>query len=633
MRKNAKSWIIVVPVGIIILVFVFFYGFSDVRKGDRDTIIASVGNRKITMAAYRTAYKNMIEFYRTMYKNQFKEDLIEKLGLKQKVLENLIDREILLQEAERQKIYISPEEVRNSIINTQVFQQDGVFSQRVYERVLSYYGVSAMDFEKDKENELKLKILEEMIKNAIKVSEKELRDFYKMQNERVKIDYICFNPIKTQEKPTLSDEEITKFYEEHQEDFRVPEKVKVKYIIFTPEHFQDRVDVTKQEIKEYYETDPELFFEPKTVKAKHILLKVEENTPDEKEEEIKKKAENLLEQLKKDVSFEKLAKKYSEDSASAEKGGDLGYFKKGDMLKPFEETAFSLKPGETSSPVRTQLGYHIIHVEDVKEERTTPFEEASNIIEKEIRKEKAQEAVRKEAKRAFNRLFKSKDIEGYAEKDDFKISETGYFSYGNSPEDMPGKEQFSKEAFALSIGELAPAFAIDQKFFLLKLEDRKESHIPLVGEIKDAIKKEVEKDKKLQITKEKAKQALSQLLEGEETWQDLVKKHDLQIKKAEFKRMGDYISGIGSSKEIKDAAFVLKKTKQYAPKTFLTDKGVLIIRLRERQVPKDSDYEKDKEKTTQTVLQNKKEEVFDQFLQELKLKSELWVNRKILPSV
>ena len=198
---------------------------------------------------------------------------------------------------------------------------------------------------------------------------------------------------------------------------------------------------------------------------------------------------------------------------------------------------------------------------------------------------------------------------------------------------MPGKEQFSKEAFALSIGELAPAFTIDQKFFLLKLEDQKESHIPLVGEIKNAIKKEAEKDKKLQITKEKAKQVLSQLLEGEETWQDLVKKHDLQIKKAEFKRMGDYISGIGSSKEIKDAAFVLKKTKQYAPKTFLTDKGVLIIRLRESQVPKDSDYEKDKEKTTQTVLQNKKEEVFDKFLQELKLKSELWVNRKILPSV
>ena len=106
-------------------------------------------------------------------------------------------------------------------------------------------------------------------------------------------------------------------------------------------------------------------------------------------EEDRKKAMDILDQLNKGEKFETLAKKYSEDPSSAEKGGDLGYFKKGQMVKPFEETAFSLKPGETSSPVRTQFGFHIIRVEDKKQAGTKPLEEVKSEIEEDIRKSTA----------------------------------------------------------------------------------------------------------------------------------------------------------------------------------------------------------------------------------------------------
>lgn len=633
MRKKAKSWIIVVPVGIIILVFVFFYGFSDVRKQGKDIVIASVGDRRITIDEYRTAYKNTIEFYRNIYKNQFTEDMIEKMGLKQQVLEELIDREILLKEAERLDIRVTPEEVRKAIVSSPLFQENGVFSQRLYKRVLGFYGISAVDYERDKEKELKLKTIEMMIKSPVKVSEKELRDIYNVQNEKVKIDYVCFDPEKTEEKPEISENEIGAYYEKNREDFRVPEKVKARYIVFDPKDFESRVEITQEEIDEYYQSDPEQFFEPHQVKARHILLKVEKDASAEKEEEIKKKANNILERLKKGESFAKLAEKHSEDTASAEKGGELGYFKKGDMVKPFEETAFSLKPGETSSPVKTKYGFHLIRVEDVKEARTKPLEEVKDIIEKDLREEKAREFVRKEARRAFNRLFKSREIEQYAEKNDFKLLATDYFPHGKAPADMPGKELFSREAFLLSPGEMAPAFAIGQKYFLLKLEDRKESHIPAVKEVKDEIVKEVQKEKRLQMAKDRANKVLSQLMEGKERWESLEKKYDLKVKETESRRTGDYVSGLGKAKELKEAAFRLEETKQFAPRTFQTNRGIVIMRLKEKQVPEDADFEKEKEKITESVIQNKKKEIFDQFLQNLKSKSELWVNTKLLPTI
>jgi peptidyl-prolyl cis-trans isomerase D len=633
MRKKAKSWIIIVPVGIIILVFVFFYGFSDVRKKGKETVIASVGNRKISMTEYNNACKNMIQFYRNVYKNELSEDMIKNMGIKQKVLEDLIDRELLLQEAQRLEVRITPDQVKNTIKNTPTFQENGAFSQRLYEKVLSYYGITALDYERDREKELIIKTLEEMIKGPVKVSEKELRDIYSLQNEKVKIEYICFDPRKIEQKPAVSEEDLLAYYEKNKEDFRVPEMVKVKYISFVPKDFEKRVNITKEEIEEYYQTDPEQFFEPHQVKARHILLKLEKDISQEKEEKVRNKAKDILEKLKRGESFEKLAREFSKDTATAEKGGDLGYFKKGQMVKPLEETAFSLKPGETSSPIKTKYGYHIIRVEDIKQARTKPLEEAQEVIENDLKKEKAQELVRKEARRAFNRLFKSRNLAEYAKKNDLKLSETNYFSYGKSLEDMPGKELFSREAFTLSQGELAPAFAIGQKYILLKLEEKKESQVPPLERVKEAIKTEVEKEKKKEIAKQRAEKALSLLMEGKQLWEDLEKKPDLEIKEAEVTRTGKHISGIGNAEELIAAAFELEKEKKLAASVFQTDPGSVLVRLKEKIVPENSVFEKQKEDIKKTTLQKKQMEVFDRFMQEIKSRSDYWVNRKLLPSV
>ena len=625
MREKAGSWIIKVLFGIIVIVFVFFYGFSSLRKPDKDTTIAKVGNHKITMSQYQTAYKNTMEMYRSLYKNQFNEEMMEKLGLKQKVLEDLIGREMLLQEAERRAIRVTEDEIKNSIVRMPMFQQDGSFSEAMYKRALNYYGLTATEFEKDKERELMLRALENIVTRSAKVSDQELRDMYKMQQEKVKIGYLCFEPEKIKDTYSIPDADVKNYYDLHKEQFREPEKVKAKYIIFDPASFEKTVEVTAKEIEEYYETESDQYFEPKKIKARHILLKSENK---EKDAEVFKQSEALAAQVAKGEDFEKLAKKFSEDKATAEKGGDLGYFKKGDMTKPFEEAAFAMKPGDISKPVKSQFGWHIIKVEDVKEARSKPLEEVKESIEAEMRKEKAQLVVEKEAKRAFNRLFKSKNLEEFAQETGMKVQETGFFIYGKAPEDEPGKENFSKEVFALAKGELSPTFAVGQKYYIVRLEDKRESQIAPLDEVKTAITAEIEKEKKLVAAKVNAEKLLMDLVQGKQQWEEAAKKAGLEIKEAEVLAIGEYIQGIGQSKEIREAVFSLDQTKPYGASPYRADKGIVIIKLQERIAPTDADFAKEKDRMAQTLLQTKQRELFDQFLQGLKAKADTWVDKK-----
>ena len=625
MRENAGSWIIKVIFGIIVVVFVGFYGFSDLRKAGKDTTIAKVGNRKITMTQYQTAYKNTLEMYRSQFKGQFNEEMMEKIGLKQKVLEDLIGREVLLQEAEKRSIKVSEDEVKNAILSMPMFQQDGSFSEPMYQRALNYYGITAAEFQKDKERELVLKALESIITGSAKVSEQELRDMYRLQQEKVKIGYMCFEPDKIKESVTIAEADIKKYYDGHKEEFRQPEKVKVKYIVFDPEQFEKTAEVTPRDIEEYYQADTEQFSEPQKVRARQILLKSDNK---EKDGEVFKKAEALVEKIKKGEDFEKLAMKVSEDKATAGKGGDMGYFKKGEMAKPLEAAAFALKKDEVSQPVKSQYGWHIIKVEDITEARTKPLAEVKDAIESEIRKDKAQQIVEKEARRTFNRLFKSKNLEEFAKETGMAVQETGYFIFGASPVDAPGKEVFSKEAFALEKGELSSAFAVGQKYFILRQEDKRGAQIPPLDEVKQSITVALEKEKKFAAAKVLAEKVLMDLAQNKQQWEAAAKTAGLEIKTADVQATGEYIQGLGQSKEIQEAVFNLTEATPFGKTPFRTDSGFVLIKLVERITPPDADFAKEKDRMAQTLLQTKQRDLFEQYLQGLKAQANTWVDKK-----
>ena len=632
MRKNAKSWIVKILFVIIILVFVFFYGYSDMRKG-KETALASVGSKKITVGEYQEAYKNMLQFYRNIYQGKLSEDMIRQMGLKQKALENLIERELMLQEAGRMKLAATTDEVRANIMKTPAFQENGSFSQQNYERTLSYYKLSTAEYEKNQEKELVIKKLEDLVKSGAQDSAQELRNLFLLENEKAAIEFLVFTPEIIRETPAITPAEIEKYYKKYAEQFRQPAMVKAQYILFTPENYESKVTISPAELKEAYQMDSERFSEPKKVKARHILLKVGKTDSPEKVAAVKKRADELLQKIKKGEDFAKLAQKVSEDPGSAEKGGDLGYFKKGDMVKPFEEAAFALKPGEVGGPVKSSFGFHIIKVDDVKEAYTKTFDEVKGTLEKELKLEAAKKLARDEAHRAYNRLFKSKDLAGFAKQNGPKLETTDYFTSGTGPEDAAQKNAFSDSAFSAGAGELAPIFALGQKYVLLKVEGKKPSRVPPVAEVTAAIKKILVQEKKTELAKVQAEKVLANLKSGKTDWAATAKEYQQEIKATkEFGRRGEFIPEIGASQAVKEAAFSLSEKKPYPDKVFNTDKGILIIRFKSLTVPGDEEFGKQKDRLQKQMAQMKKEELFNHFLESLKAKAEIKVDKKLLAS-
>jgi len=283
--------------------------------------------------------------------------------------------------------------------------------------------------------------------------------------------------------------------------------------------------------------------------------------------------------------------------------------------------------------VKTTYGYHIIQVEDHRAARTLPLEEVRASIEKEIRADEAKELVRREAKRAFNRLFKSQDLKGYAEKNGLAVQKTELFPYGQGPEDQPGKELFSKEVFAVAEGRLAPAFAIGDKFFLVRVEAKKETHIAPLEAVSAVVKSEVKKEKRLALARQQAETALAQLVGKEVAWETLCKNFNLEAKEAEFRRQGEYISGLGRAPELKTAAFELEEKSRILNQTYPTDQGIALVRLKERIAPEADSFEKSRETLTRSAIQKKQAEIFDRFLQNLKEKYDLWVDTQLFETV
>ncbi len=632
LRRRAGSLIIKFLFGIIILVFVFFYGFDD-KQDQRETTVASVGETVITVNQLMQAHKNLMEFYRNIYKENLSPEILEKMGLKETALENLIDREVLLQEAKRMKIRVGKDELRGSIIQDPLFQEDGFFSQRRYDYVLGYHGISSTDYEKDKKTEIMLQKIENMVKTGVTVSENEVYDYYVANNEKAWIEYMVIDPEDMPFDQTVSENEIGDFYEANKEIFRKPEMAKVSCLIFEPDFFLEKVEISPEEVQQVYESEKYRFFEPMQVRARHILVKKEKEDDEEKIRELKNRAEAVLEKIEEGEAFEKLAEEISDDKVSADKGGDLGFFKSGDMVGKFEEVAFSLEEGQISPVVETELGFHIIKVEEIKPEQYREFEEVKDIIIEELKREKARDMTTRQARRAYSRLFQSRDLEEYAQTTGVELKKTDYFVYGGSKFDTLKNKVFSQTAFSLAQGEIAPVFSIGQKYYLIRLDEIRPSFIPEAEEVRQDIEKEVLKEKSNQSARLLAQEIISDVSEGLKEWKNIEKTEGVSRGETELKRTGDFISGIGRVPEMKKDIFSQGKENQVASKPYEVDRKFYIVKLLEKKLPSEDKFEEEKEDAAQTLLNIKREEAFKNFLNILKAKTNITVNTKLLSSV
>ncbi len=633
MRKHATSWFIKIALGLIIVVFIF-WGVGGFR-GDEGTVVAKVGDTIIDVKTYRGAYQRMVDYYRKQYKNQWNERLLKLFDVKHQVLNQLIDRVLIAREAERLHITVSKEELAASIEAMPAFRRNGHFSRRLYLDILRYNRIEPADFEQSKRQELLYERVKSLVADpASFVTDDELAGLLRLQLEKRRVAYVKIMVDSFVKDVKVEGTALKKYYASHKEEYRQPEKVAVAYLLFEPKNYTDKVQVSEGEARKYYETYRGAFQVPEKVRARHILFKLPPNPTKEQIQKVKEKALKVEKLAKSGKDFAKLAEEYSE-GPTAKKGGDLGYFTRGMMVKPFEEAVFSLKKGQISGLVRTPFGFHIIKVEDRQPAHVKPFEAVKKEIEEKLKLQKAKDIALKEADKAYTVLFEHPDVKKYAKDHGLKLYETGLFAKGEKDvANVLPDPTFMQAAFSLEKGKVSTILELKRGYCLMSLLRKKPSEIEPFEKVKDKVEKAVRKQKARLLAKKKAEDLIASLKKGKKL--DVIAKDEgLTVEKTKlFDMMNPYDPKLGSvlARVIDEIALLTKENPIVAHPLSLGNDAYVVCVLDEIVPPSEDEMKKKEGELKKRLKEVKAEKAFRSWLKMLRRRTKIEIHTKVLDS-
>lgn len=656
MREQAGSWFIKIILGAIVLVFIFWgVGTFD---ADRLAKVATVNDAIITANEYEAAYNRLVNQYR-QYGMNIDEKTVTRL--REQALEQLIDRQLMLQEAQRLNFKVTDGELVEDIREMSVFQNEGgSFDKQLYNRVLSANRLTPEGFEISHREDMLLRKLTSFIQNGVKVSEAEMREWYNWKKGLVKIEYAYFDPATYPEvEPT--EEELLAYYTANPSRYMTLPKRKAQYVRFGFEKYKADISVTPEEIEAYFAANPDEFKQEKMVKARHILFKVDENAPEELVEEKRKAAEAVVVEARENPdNFAELAKTHSE-GPTKDKGGDLGEFGRGRMVAPFEEKAFSMAEGEISDPVRTRFGWHIIKVEGVKEEKVFSLEESREKIEGIIRDEKAKSMAYDDADQFFRAAPEDQNMKAAAESKGLEVLETDYLQRGQAPEGMTDGRKFSAVAFQLGEMQVSEPTEVGDGYMVIQVLENVAPELEPLEKVRDRVKADWLRNRHEEMALADAEKFLAALKSGDElnetrdanaaketengeaaekaetvevteaaeeaeTTELSGKIEETQIpelKETDFFEREGTIPDIGFKAQVSEAAFALSPENPLPEKPVKAGTGYYVIRFKERKAPDDEGFTAEKEAIHDQLLRQKQSKVVQEWLAILREKSKI----------
>lgn len=616
MRKNARSWGIKALFAIIIIVFVF-WGVGGFRANQKN-VIAKVNGKPILATEFLKTYQSEYEKILRQRPNLSSEDL-QRLGLKKMVFDQLVLQTVLLQKADELGIVVSDEDIKDEITSMDVFKNENkVFDANRYQAILSSNNLTPAEFEDLVKRDLRIRKLRDLITSAVQATDDEARDLYNFIMKKGKIEYIIFKVEDFEKKVNITDEEIKKYYEEHKNEFKEPQKIQIQYIKLTPEVLAPEMEVSDKDIEDYYNKNKSMFFEGEQRKVRHILIKIEN-----KEQKALKEAQHILEKIKKGEDFTTLAQKYSQ-GPSAKDGGDIGWIKRGETVKEFEDVAFSLKKGEVGGPVKTIFGYHIIKVEDIKKEHYRKLDEVKDEIKDIIAKQKAQERLDEFLDKAIDSVFSNNKLEEAANKLNVPLLTSNLITKEQLITTFGIKEEEADELFLMENNKLFDNPMIIQDGYIIakKIQDIP-ARIKKIEEVKDDIMSLLKSEKAKDMAEKEAKKELLQVKENK------VRGLDIKISE-EFQFSSGQIPELGFNRRLSNDLMTAKKGNWLSDVYDFGDK-LVIVRVSDMKLPEGDQWEKQKSFWKEMVLQRKKQTLFNEFLLGLRNSAEIEVlNPEIL---
>jgi peptidyl-prolyl cis-trans isomerase D len=426
-RAHSQGWLAKLILTLIAVPFALFGIDAYLKNAGSDAAVAKVAGSSVSVVEYRNAMQSL----RNKMQSEGQKDLslLDTPQARLTVLNRLINTRLLNAEAQDSKFKISNEQLSEFVITLPEFQQNGKFSQEVYDKLLTQNQMTPSKFENMMRGELVTQQVRDGIPPlafAIKaVEDRAIKT--ELQQREVTIAEIKSADFISQVK--VDDAEVKAYYEKHKDKFQVQEQVKLEFVRFSANDLIMKMQVTDEDSKRFYNENAAKFQGDEKRRASHILIGFGPGATPEAKAQAKKKAEEILAEVKKNpAKFAELAKKNSQDPGSAEKGGDLGMFGRGAMVKAFEDAAYSMKPGQVSDLVQSEFGFHIIKLTEVSGQAQS-YESLKPQIRAELMYQKALAKFSEEAENFNNLVYEqSSSLKPAADNYGLQVQKTDWVS-------------------------------------------------------------------------------------------------------------------------------------------------------------------------------------------------------------
>ena len=570
-------------------------------------VVAKVGDQTVTVADIRQQLNQIKQ-------NNQVPPMLEPYYA-QRILQQLLLQKEMEYEAGQLGIRVSNDEIadRIKLILPAAFNGGTPIAPDQYASLVqARTQMSVSQFEETVRQGMLQEKFQRLVTDGVSAGPAELQEEFVYRNQKVKLDYAYIKPEDLLAKITVTDAEINAAYEKNKAKYQVPEKRVVRYAIVDVNQVRQGLQISDDQLKAQYQQNIQQYQVPNRVHVEHILL-MTVGKPDAEVEEIKKKAQDILNQAKKGSSFEDLAKKYSEDPGTKDKGGDLGWIVQGQTVAEFEKAAFSLPKGSISDLVKTQYGFHILKIMDKESAHTKPFDEVKDSIRTPLLLSEADKKAGDLADKLSQAIRQSNKVslDDLAQQYHLTVGETRpvaatdpLLELGNSTD-----VKVSDSIFRLHQGELSLPVHTDRGYLILSIKQILPSHQGSLEEVRDKVIAELKQEKASAEARTKADQLVAKVKAGEK-FDAAAKALGLEAKTSDdFARAGS-ISNVASGKQLA-AAFRLKAGDVGPPLNL--GSNWLVYEVVGKQEPKPEDFDKQKKEITDAVLQNKRSLAFEAF--------------------
>jgi peptidyl-prolyl cis-trans isomerase D len=627
-HRNWLKW----SLALVCLAFVIFYipdFLEDTGAGAAPgEVIADVDGREITAGEFRRVYQNRLQSYRAAYGATMNEQLLKQLGIDQQILQQMVDEQASVAEAQRLGLRVSDEEVRERLVRIPSFQENGQFiGEQRYRQLLRMQRppLSPAEFEDNLRRGLLTDKLRGALTDWITVSDTEIEREHRRRNEKVKVELVALQADKFRGDVAATDQEVSAHYQANKNSYKAPEKRKIRFVLVDTQALRMKTQVPAQDVERYYNENIQQYSTPEQIRASHVLLKTE----GKQEADVRKQAEDVLAKARGGADFAQLATKLSEDEVSAKQGGDLDYFGRGRMVREFEEAAFALQPGQISDIVKTQYGFHIIKLTDRKAGATRSLDEVRQQILEQLKWERAQAQSADVAAAIESEVRKPADLDTAAKTRGLRVQETGFFAREEPIAGVGPAPEVASTAFELELNSVSGAVRAPQGFVVLAVTQKQDPYVPQLQEVRDRVREDVVKKKALDVARQKAA-SVAATLKSAADFAAAAKAAGLEPRTSELVARGAALPDVGISPAVEQAAFTLPAGAVSDP--ISAGNAVAIVKVIQREPPPAFDAAA-KDSLRSDLLNDRRSRFFASYMTKAKERMKIRINRETLKKV